>query len=50
MTPQQVHAWVRLGHDREATERAIRLSDMTSAARGEPREVDRMVKELTHGR
>lgn len=46
MTPRQVHAWVTLGHDREAMERATRLADAASAARGEPKEIERTIKDL----
>lgn len=49
MTPQQVAAWVSLGHDREAADRANRLADGFGAARGEPREVERTIRELMRG-
>lgn len=46
MTPRQAHAFVMLGFDRERMERAIRLADAASAARGEPKEVERTIKDL----
>jgi len=47
MTPRQVFAWVTLGLDREKVERATRLVDATSAARGDGGEIKRTVRELT---
>jgi len=47
MTPRQVFAWVLLGLERERLDRARRLSDATSAARGEGRQIERTLKELT---
>ena len=49
MTPRQAHAFVMLGLDRERMERAIRLADAASAARGEGRDIERTVKELSGG-
>lgn len=47
MTPRQVFDWVILGLDREKLDRARRLSDAASAARGEGRDIERTLKELT---
>lgn len=49
MTPRQIFAWVTLGLDREKMERATRLVDATSAARGEGGEIQRTIRELTGG-
>jgi len=47
MTPRQIFAWVLLGLDREKLDRARRLSDAATAARAEPKDIERTLKELT---
>jgi hypothetical protein len=49
MTPRQVFAWMTLGLDREKVERAERLGDAFSAARGDPEKVERTFRELSGG-
>jgi|KBSMisStaDraftv2_1062788.scaffolds.fasta_scaffold532886_2 hypothetical protein len=47
MTPRQIFAWMLLGLDREKVERAERLIDGANAARSEPDQIQRTVRELT---